>query len=90
MSYFSVKCIGDRKHKKREGESLIEEKNCDMLLGFIENNSNTNTTNVYYCRNCKRLVKAQVEKGKEIISLTLLPKDTRLGIVNRGFTTDED
>jgi len=89
MSYFKVKCIGKRPHKKREGTDLIREQNCDMLLGFIENNATTNTTNVYYCKNCKRLVKAQVEIGEENMSLTLLPKDTKLCVINRSFTTDE-
>jgi hypothetical protein len=89
MSYFKVKCPGKRSHKRRVGQSLTEELNCGMLLGFIENSDETNTSNVYYCRNCKRLVKAQVKKGEEIISLNLLPNGTKLDEVDRSFTTDD-
>ena len=89
MSYFKVKCPSKRVHKRRVGDSLTEERNCGMQLGFISNSENINTTNVYYCRNCKRLVKAQVKTGNEIIELTLLPKDTLLDVIDRSFTTDE-
>jgi hypothetical protein len=71
------------------GNSLIEEISCGAQLGFIKNSLDTNTEHIYYCRNCKRLVKAQVEKNKEMISLTLLPKDTQLDVTDRSFTTDE-
>ena len=89
MSYFKVKCPGKRSHKRRVGQALTEELNCGMLLGFIENNDATETSNVYYCRNCKRLVKAHIEKREEIVSLNLLPKGTKLDVVDRSFTTDE-
>jgi len=90
MSYFKIKCPGTRIHKRRVGQDLTEEKNCGMSLGFIKLDKNTNVENVIYCRNCKRLVKAQVEVGNEIISLTLLPKDTQLDVIDRSFTTDEN
>jgi hypothetical protein len=89
MSYFKIKCPGKRNHHKKAGNNLIIEQNCGMLLGFKENNSNTESTDVYYCRNCKRLVKAQITKDTEIVSLTMLPKGTKLDLVNRSFTTDE-
>ena len=89
MSYFKIKCPGERIHKRRVGQALTEEKNCGMTLGFIRLDEKTNVENVIYCRNCKRLVKAQVEVGKEIVSLAILPKDTFLDIIDRGFTTDE-
>ena len=89
MSYFKVKCPGKRNHHKRAGNDLIIEQNCGMLLGFIENSDETNTSNVYYCRNCKRLVKAHIKMREETVSLTLLPKGTKLDVVDRSFTTDE-
>ena len=89
MSYFKVKCPGKRNHHKRAGNDLIIEQNCGMLLGFVENSIDAETSNVYSCRNCKRLVKAHIKKREEVISLTLLPKGTKLDVVDRSFTTDE-
>jgi hypothetical protein len=89
MSYFKIKCPGRRSHHKRNGTQLIVEQNCDMLLGFIEDNDNTDTTNVYYCRNCKRLVKAHIKKDTQRYVLTLMPKGTELDVVDRSYITNE-
>ena len=91
MKYLKINCPSKRPHRKKSssGSDLIVEPNCGALLSFVGLDRDTKVIEIYYCRNCKKLIKAEIDEKNQKYEMTILPKETRLEEVQRSFIVNE-
>ena len=56
-----VRCPCKKVHNKKRSDAIVIEEHCSALLGFVDVKNDTSI--VFKCRDCKRLVYAEVENG---------------------------
>jgi len=71
----SIRCPGTKPHRKRSGDMIVTEKNCNTLLSFV-NSKVENSEGAIKCRDCKNIIHYTTLDG--VLNLKVYPPNTRV------------